>query len=86
MPIVSGQHSFSIVRMNARTSVLSIDSLDARHRGVYKCSARNKAGHSEYQSELHVNGAFSTYYILTTYFEKSQIFYHFHVQILRIFI
>lgn len=58
MPIVSGQHSFSIVRMNARTSVLSIDSLDARHRGVYKCSARNKAGHSEYQSELHVNGAF----------------------------
>lgn len=82
MPIVSGQHSFSIVRMNARTSVLSIDSLDAKHRGVYKCSARNKAGHSEYQAELHVNGAF--FKNIFTYLDNPQIIYP--IQKFRIYI
>lgn len=57
IPIVSGHHSFSVTRLNARTSALSIDSLDAQHRGLYKCMARNGAGHADIQSELAVNGA-----------------------------
>lgn len=57
-PIVNGQHSFSITRLNARTSALSVDSLDAQHRGVYKCLAQNAAGRADFQSELTVNGAY----------------------------
>lgn len=56
VPIVSGQQGFSISRMNARSSTLSIDSLDAVHRGLYKCLARNEAGHTEHLSQLQVNG------------------------------
>lgn len=56
MPIVTGHHSFSITRLNARTSALNIESLDAIHRGIYKCIARNNAGHTEHHSELQVNG------------------------------
>ena len=55
-PIVSGENSFTITRMNPRTSSLNIESLGAKHRGVFSCTARNKAGFSEYHTELHVNG------------------------------
>lgn len=55
-PIVNGEHDFSIMRLNKRTSSLNIDSLSAIHRGVYKCIATNKAGSSEYTAELQVNG------------------------------
>lgn len=58
LPIISGQHSISITRLNARTSVLSADSLDAQHRGVYKCMAHNQAGRNDFQSELAVNGVY----------------------------
>lgn len=61
LPIVSGQRSISVTRLNARTSVLSVDSLDAQHRGVYKCMAQNKAGRTNFQSELAVNGASLSY-------------------------
>lgn len=57
VPIVSGEHSFTVLRVNARTSVLSVDSLDARHRGVVKCLAANAAGRADHQSLLLVNGA-----------------------------
>lgn len=56
VPIITGQHSFSVTRINSRASTLSIESLDAMHRGLYKCIARNEAGHAEHQSELQVNG------------------------------
>nr|XP_044249292.1 Down syndrome cell adhesion molecule-like protein Dscam2 isoform X1 [Drosophila takahashii] len=54
-PIITGEHGFSLSRLNPRTSSLSIDSLEARHRGLYKCIASNKAGSAEYSAELHVN-------------------------------
>lgn len=56
VPIINGQHSFTLIKLNARSSVLSIDSLDALHRGNYSCVVRNKAGFSEHHTELHVNG------------------------------
>lgn len=55
-PIITGEHSFTLQRMNARTSSLNIDSLEAHHRGIYKCIATNKAGTTEYATELIVNG------------------------------
>ncbi|XP_017146806.1 Down syndrome cell adhesion molecule-like protein Dscam2 isoform X49 [Drosophila miranda] len=54
-PIITGEHGFSLSRLNPRTSSLSIDALEARHRGLYKCIASNKAGIAEYSAELHVN-------------------------------
>lgn len=54
--IVSGQLGFVVARMNARTSALNIETLDAHHRGLYQCVARNKAGFFEIHAELRVNG------------------------------
>lgn len=55
-PIITGQDSFTIMRLNARTSALSIESLNAGHRGIYKCVTKNKAGIAELSAELKVNG------------------------------
>lgn len=55
-PVISGENSFTITKVNARTSTLNVEYLDAFHRGVYKCIASNKAGTSEYSSTLIVNG------------------------------
>lgn len=57
-PIVSSESELTIVKLNARTSSLNINSLDAIHRGTYKCIASNKAGTAEYSAELQVNGLF----------------------------
>ena len=54
--IVNGEHGFNIFKMNKRTSVLNIDSLEAYHRGTYKCIANNSAGYAEYTAVLEVNG------------------------------
>lgn len=56
IPIVNGMHSLTVTRLNARTSALSIDALDAHHRGHYKCMARNSAGETEQTAALDVNG------------------------------
>lgn len=61
VPIITGEHSFTITRLNVRTSDLNIESLDAKHRGIYKCLTRNKAGSADYQSELHVNGVYEKF-------------------------
>lgn len=60
-PIVNGQHGFTVSRMNARASTLSIDMLDAAHRGHYACVARNRAGFAEIRAELQVNGECATF-------------------------
>lgn len=57
-PIVSEENGFSVMRLNKRTSSLNIGSLEALHRGNYKCIASNLAGSSEYTTELEVNGWF----------------------------
>lgn len=52
-PISEG---FTIMQLNARTSYLSVDSLEAKHRGIYRCIAVNMAGLAEHAAELQVNG------------------------------
>lgn len=56
--IISGEDGFKLFRTSPRTSVLNIESLEGKHRGVYKCIANNSAGSSEYSAELNVNGLF----------------------------
>nr|NP_001246177.1 down syndrome cell adhesion molecule 1, isoform BR [Drosophila melanogaster]AFH07932.1 down syndrome cell adhesion molecule 1, isoform BR [Drosophila melanogaster] len=53
--IVNGEMGFTLVRLNKRTSSLNVDSLEAVHRGSYKCIANNSAGYAEYVSTLDVN-------------------------------
>lgn len=55
-PIVSGEQSFTIMRMNSRTSSLNIEYLEGIHRGLYKCIASNKAGTAELSALLDING------------------------------
>lgn len=55
-PIINGEDGFTLMRMNPRTSSLSISSLESIHRGVYRCIASNQAGSAEYSAELQVNG------------------------------
>lgn len=55
-PIISSEDGFTVVQMNRRTSYLSVDSLEAKHRGIYRCIAVNLAGIAEYAAELQVNG------------------------------
>lgn len=55
--INSGDLEINIVRLNPRTSLLSIGSLEGVHRGTFTCIANNKAGFTETSSVLHVNGS-----------------------------
>lgn len=66
-PIVNGEHDFSVVHLNRRTSSLNIESLGDIHRGSYKCLATNKAGSSEYTAELEVNGLCHCFFFFCTF-------------------
>lgn len=46
----------AISTVGKRTSFLTIESVQAIHAGVYTCQAENKAGISQYSTELKVNG------------------------------
>lgn len=54
--ISNGDLEISIVRLNPRTSLLSIGSLEGVHRGTFSCIANNKAGFTETSAVLRVNG------------------------------
>ena len=45
-----------ITRNNQRISMLSIEAVKSRHRGVYTCFAKNKAGTSQHSAQLAING------------------------------
>lgn len=55
---VDGKYGISTAIFGKKTSVLSIDSLDAQHAGNYTCVAQNAAGQSSHSSELKVMGIF----------------------------
>lgn len=54
--IESGQDGFTVMQLNSRTSYLSVDTLEAKHRGAYSCIAQNQAGRAIYAADLQVNG------------------------------
>lgn len=67
--LLSGKNGITITRMSARLSALTIESIDAEHRGVFKCIVNNVAGSAELESELKANGEYgmkSNFYILFT--------------------
>lgn len=50
------ENGISISKMNSKTSALNIDVLKDNHRGVFKCVAKNQAGHADIESRLFING------------------------------
>lgn len=55
-PITTVENGVHVVMTSARISQLTIESVTAYHRGNYRCLAENKAGSSDFFSELRVNG------------------------------
>ncbi|XP_062130676.1 cell adhesion molecule Dscam2 isoform X22 [Drosophila sulfurigaster albostrigata] len=53
--IETGLDGFTVMQLNSRTSYLSVDALEAKHRGVYSCIAQNMAGEAKFAAELQVN-------------------------------
>ncbi len=56
--IISSEPSMTTTMIGTRTSMLMISSVGYRHRGVYTCTAANKAGSRSHSAELRVNGDF----------------------------
>lgn len=46
------------IRNNKRSSMLSIDAIKARNRGLYTCHVFNKAGYTSVTTQLAINGDF----------------------------
>lgn len=54
---LSSQMGIATVRLNARVSLLSIDSIAAGHAGNYTCTAQNSAGSVNHTATLFVQGS-----------------------------
>ena len=54
--VVSSEPSLTTTMIGTRTSILIINSVGYRHSGHYTCHASNKAGSSQFTTELLVNG------------------------------
>lgn len=55
-PITTVENGINVVMTSPRINQLTIESVTGNHRGMFKCIAENKAGISEYEAELRVNG------------------------------
>lgn len=56
-PISGSRDNITITKLSRHLSILSIEEVDANHIGNYTCSAKNKAGVSNYTAVLYVNGS-----------------------------
>lgn len=54
--VKNGENGINIAKISARLSTLSIESMNAFHRGNFMCIAKNAAGESNFTTELRVNG------------------------------
>lgn len=48
--------SIHVIDVGGRTSILTLDPVQAHHQGTYSCSATNAAGRAEVAADLIVNG------------------------------
>lgn len=53
---ISSYSGINVVKGGKRNSMLSIDSVQARHAGKYSCRAKNHAAAVNYTTDLIVNG------------------------------
>ena len=50
------QAGVNVMKVGAKGSILSIESVTSDHSGNYTCTAKNSAGTANYTAELVVNG------------------------------
>lgn len=55
-PVQEKHDDVVVLATTKKNSILSIESVAARHAGFYTCSASNKAGAASHTSQLIVNG------------------------------
>ena len=86
---LSSQMGITTVRLNARVSLLSIDSIAAGHAGDYTCTAQNSAGSVNHTATLLVQGlklfynkCVAVYLLLNTYCSAFALI----IQIVKIYI
>lgn len=53
---VTQTDSVHVIDVGGRTSILTLDPVQAHHQGTYSCSATNAAGKAEVEADLIVNG------------------------------
>ena len=58
--IINSDPVLTTTMIGRQTSLLSIESVDYTHSGVYTCRAENPAGVTAYSAELLVNGKLSS--------------------------
>lgn len=63
-PIRPDRSDINILATTRKNSILSIESVAARHAGEYTCSASNKAGATSHSTILAVNGTSRPRYFL----------------------
>lgn len=54
--MLSTNEGIVISQSNQRISMLTIEAVQAKHKGEYKCSATNRGGTAVYSAELIING------------------------------
>ena len=57
-PISRDRSDINVLATTRKNSILSIESVAARHAGEYTCAASNKAGATSHSAILAVNGTF----------------------------
>lgn len=55
-----GDDGIIITRNSQKNSLLNIDAVKSRHRGLYTCHAKNRAGISKHSTFLLINGEKTT--------------------------
>lgn len=53
---IAEYHEISTSKVGKRSSILAIESVSHINAGNYSCKSKNKAGESEYVTQLYVNG------------------------------
>ena len=61
---ITSEMDVLISKLGKRSSVLTIESVDARHAGNYSCQGENLAGSTTHSTELKVIGSFIIHFRL----------------------
>lgn len=64
---VSDIPGITTMKAGKKASVILIDPISAEHRGNYTCTAKNRAGVSNYTSALHINGNSTEIFIVANF-------------------
>lgn len=75
-PIGRDRSDINILATTKKNSILSIESVAARHAGEYTCSASNKAGATSHSAILAVNGTIFSFSFFSLLSLRSFFFNH----------